>query len=58
MKTIIAGSIAVLLGVNGLGFFLPSILQFWAGVLPMLLLLGGGMAMYMGWNEMKSRGDG
>ncbi len=57
MKTIIAGSIAVLLGVNGLGFFLPSILEFWAGVLPMLLLLGGGMAMYMGYSERKSQRD-
>ncbi len=55
MKTIIAGSIAVVLGVNGLGLFLPSILEFWSGVLPMVLLLGGGMAMYMGYNEMKDR---
>ncbi len=58
MKTIIAGSIAVVLGVNGLGLFLPSIFEFWAGVLPVILLLGGGMAMYMGYNEIKNRGDG
>lgn len=53
MKTLIFGAIAVLLGVVGLAVFLNQFLALLAGCIPPLLLLGGGLALYLGFDELK-----
>lgn len=53
MKTLIGGAIAVLLGVVGLAVWLGEFLQLLAGVIPPVLLLGGGLALYLGFDELK-----
>ncbi len=53
MKTLIGGAIAVLLGVIGLAVWLGQFLQLLAGVIPPILLLGGGLALYLGFDELK-----
>ena len=55
MKIFIGGSIALLLGLNGIALFYKPFFQVLAGVLPALLLLGGGLAIYLGLDELKSR---
>jgi hypothetical protein len=55
VKILIGGSVAVLLGLNGLALFYKPFFQVLAGVLPALLLLGGGLAVYLGLDELKSQ---
>ncbi len=47
MKKIIAGSIAVLLGVVGLSTAFPSFLTLLTGIIPFILIIGGGLAIYL-----------
>jgi len=52
MKTLIGGAIAVLLGVIGLAVWFDPFLKLLAGVIPVMLLLGGGLALYLGFDEL------
>ncbi len=51
MKTMIAGSIAVILGLVGFSFFFPSFLTFLAGTVPLLLILGGALTIYLNYES-------
>jgi hypothetical protein len=53
MKTLIGGAIAVLLGVVGLAVWFGEFLELLAGIIPSVLLLGGGLALYLGFDELK-----
>jgi len=53
MKTLIGGAIAVLLGVVGLAVWFGAFLNLLAGCIPPVLLLGGGLALYLGFDELK-----
>lgn len=53
MKIIIGGAIAVLLGLVGVGVWFQYLLQILMGVIPSVLLLGGGLALYLGFDELK-----
>ncbi len=55
LKIFIGGAIAILLGLNGLALFYPSFFQVLAGVFPALLLLGGGLGIYLGLDELRAR---
>ena len=47
MKKIIAGSLAILLGVFGLAAAFPSFLTLITGIIPFMLIVGGGLAIYL-----------
>lgn len=53
MKTLIGGAIAVLFGVVGVAVWFGEFLDLLAGVVPPVLLLGGGLALYLGFDELK-----
>ncbi len=53
MKTLIGGAIAVLLGVVGLAVWFNQFIALIAGCIPPVLLLGGGLALYLGFDELK-----
>ena len=53
MKTLIGGAIAAVLGLIGLSVWFGAFLQLVAGALPIMLLLGGGLALYLGFDELK-----
>lgn len=53
MKTLIGGAIAAVLGLIGLSVWFGAFLQLIAGALPIMLLLGGGLALYLGFDELK-----
>ena len=45
MKTLIGGAIAAVIGLIGLTIWFPAFLQLLAGAIPIMLLLGGGLAI-------------
>jgi len=47
MKKIIAGSLAILLGIFGLAAAFPSFLTLLTGIIPFMLIIGGGLAIYL-----------
>jgi hypothetical protein len=53
MKTLIGGAIAAVLGLIGLSVWFKPFLQLLAGAIPIMLLLGGGLALYLGFDELK-----
>jgi len=53
MKTLIGGGVAVVLGIIGLVLWRVEFLQLLAGSIPAMLLLGGGLALYLGFDELK-----
>jgi len=53
MKTLIGGAISAVLGIVGLAVWWSSFLNIIAGVLPIILLLGGALALYLGFDELK-----
>jgi len=53
MKTLIGGAIAVLLGVIGMAVWFTEFLQIITGCVPAVLLLAGGFALYLGFDELK-----
>ena len=53
MKTLIGGAIAVILGVIGIVAWFPQFLVVIAGTIPVMLLLGGALAIYLGVDELK-----
>jgi len=53
MKTLIGGAIAALLGLIGLAIWWQPFLQLLTGTIPVGLLLGGSLALYLGLDELK-----
>jgi len=53
MKTLVGGAVAAVLGIIGMSVWWGSFLQLLAGVIPVTLLLGGGLAIYLGFDELK-----
>jgi hypothetical protein len=53
MKTLIGGAIAAILGVIGIVAWFPQFLTVIAGTIPVMLLLGGALAIYLGVDELK-----
>ncbi|MFH1980258.1 MAG: hypothetical protein ABIL58_00295 [Pseudomonadota bacterium] len=53
MKTLIGGAVAAVLGLIGLSVWFGPFLQLLAGAVPIMLLLGGGLALYLGFDELK-----
>ena len=53
MKTLIGGSIAAVVGLIGLGIFWRDFFDLLAGAIPIILLIGGGLAIYLGFDELK-----
>ena len=47
MKTLIGGAVAAVLGLIGLSVWFGEFLQLLAGAIPVMLLLGGGLAIYL-----------
>jgi hypothetical protein len=53
MKTLIGGAIAALLGLIGIVAWFPQFLTVISGTIPVMLLLGGALAIYLGIDELK-----
>ena len=53
MKTLIGGAVAAVLGLIGLSVWFSEFLQILAGAIPVMLLLCGGLALYLGFYELK-----
>ncbi|MCK4390316.1 MAG: hypothetical protein KAV83_08790 [Desulfobacterales bacterium] len=53
MKTLIGGAAAAVLGIIGLAVWWKPFLQLLAGAIPFGLLSGGGLAIYLGFDELK-----
>jgi arginine exporter protein ArgO len=53
MKTLIGGAIAAILGCIGIVAWFPQFLTVVAGTIPIMLLLGGALAIYLGVDELK-----
>ena len=53
MKTLIGGAIAVAIGIIGVLVWWKSFFVILAGFIPAMLLLGGGLALYLGFDELK-----
>jgi hypothetical protein len=53
MKTLVGGAVAAAVGLIGLGFWWKEFLVVLGGTIPAVLLLGGGLAIYLGFDEMK-----
>ena len=55
MKTLIGGAIAAALGLIGLVIWWGQFLMVLAGIIPAMLLLGGALAIYLGFDELRDR---
>ena len=53
MKTLIGGAIASALGLIGLAVWWAEFLMLLTGIIPVMLLLGGALAIYLGFDELK-----
>jgi hypothetical protein len=53
MKTLVGGAVAAVLGILGLSVWWKPFLQLLAGAIPAMLLLGGALAVYLGFDELK-----
>ena len=53
MKTLIGGVVAAILGLVGIVAWFPQFLTVVAGTIPIMLLLGGALAIYLGVDELK-----
>ena len=53
MKTLIGGAVAAALGLIGLAVWWVEFLMVLTGIIPIMLLLGGGLAIYLGFDELK-----
>jgi hypothetical protein len=55
MVALISGLVAVVLGLIGLGMWWKHFVDLLAGGFPLLLLLGGALAVYLGYDEVKDK---
>jgi len=53
MKTLLGGAIAAAFGLIGLVIWWEEFFEVLAGIVPVMLLLGGGLAIYLGFDELK-----
>ncbi|MEE8399379.1 MAG: hypothetical protein V3S89_10265 [Desulfobacterales bacterium] len=53
MKTLIGGVVAAVLGIIGLSVWFGEFFQILKGAIPIMLLLGGALAIYLGFDELK-----
>ncbi|MDY6905880.1 MAG: hypothetical protein SWH61_14475 [Thermodesulfobacteriota bacterium] len=53
MKTLVGGAIASVMGIILLAVWFPAFLNILAGTIPIVLLMGGGLALYLGFDELK-----
>jgi len=53
MKTLIGGAVGAVVGLIGMSIWWKPFLQLLAGAIPVTLLLGGGLALYLGFDELK-----
>jgi len=53
MKTLIGGAVAAVLGLIGISIWWQPFFNLLAGTIPVLLLAGGGLALYLGFDELK-----
>lgn len=53
MKTLIGGAIASVIGLILLAVWFDAFLTILAGIIPVALLMGGGLALYLGFDELK-----
>ncbi|MCD6184770.1 MAG: hypothetical protein J7K84_03120 [Deltaproteobacteria bacterium] len=53
MKTLIGGAVAAVLGLIGISIWWQPFFQLLAGTIPVMLLAGGGLALYLGFDELK-----
>ena len=53
MKTLIGGAIAAALGLIGIVAWWELILTVLGGTIPLMLLLGGALAIYLGFDELR-----
>ena len=53
MKTLIGGAVAAALGLIGLAVWWAEFLMVLTGIIPVMLLLGGALAIYLGFDELK-----
>ncbi|MEE9495957.1 MAG: hypothetical protein V3V39_05475 [Desulfobacterales bacterium] len=53
MKTLIGGAIAAALGLIGLVIWWTQFLMVLVGIIPAMLLLGGALAIYLGFDELR-----
>jgi len=58
MKTLIGGAIAAALGLIGLVIWFSEFLQVLAGIIPVMLLFAGCLAIYLGFDELKETWKG
>lgn len=57
MKKFIIGALVLLVGVPGFAFTFSNFLNFLTGVIPVLMILGGAIALYLGIEESKQSDD-
>lgn len=55
MKVFVGGLVSAFLGIIGVLMFFKDFLHLLAGALPLALLLGGAMAAYLGYDEVKDQ---
>ena len=53
MKTLIGGAIAAVVGLISISIWWQDFLTLLAGSIPAMLLMGGGLALYLGFDELK-----
>ena len=53
MKTLIGGAIAAALGLIGIDVWWKPFLTVLTGTIPIMLLLGGALAIYLGFDELR-----
>ena len=53
MKTLIGGAIAAALGLIGIVVWWQDFLDVLAGTIPIMLVLGGAVAIYLGFDELR-----
>jgi sugar (pentulose or hexulose) kinase len=55
MMVFIGGIVAAFFGIIGILIWFKPFLQLMAGAIPMMLLLGGALAAYLGYDEVKDK---
>jgi hypothetical protein len=55
MKVFVGGVVAAFLGFLGILMFYDAVFRFIGGAIPLILLLGGLMAAYLGYDEVKEK---
>ena len=58
MKTLVGGAVAAVLGLLGMAIWSEEFFGILAGVVPVTLFLGGALAIYLGFDELKDKWQG